>query len=183
MSKSLNLLYQDHANFRRVLNAMERRAALAQDNDHSSIEVLKQANAYWRGYPLNWHQATEDVIYGALICRFPRLATEIHDIIIGHRTILDRLCAIGAELINVEVNFYEWRAALGRSVLSFVQAERAHIQREESILFPAAEQWLSSEDWDMIDRLLPVDQDALSCSISPNPFDLLQREIQAIEPK
>jgi hemerythrin-like domain-containing protein len=133
---------------------MERQAASLKNGDRPDLVLLKQIEAYWRGYPFNWHQATEDVIYGALICRAPKLATDIYEIIVDHRSFLERLGIVGAQMVNIEVNYYEWRGSLERAVRDFVVAERAHIRREESLLFPQAESSLGATEWQMIDRLL-----------------------------
>jgi hemerythrin-like domain-containing protein len=160
MPAPMTRLRDEHDNVEKLLKILESQSTGATGGrpDYGLMEDIAE---YFLTYPDAVHHPCEDMVYVKLAERRPDQAREIGDLVTEHGRIADatRSLANTLRLIDQDgaVTHHEFHAV----VQGFVAAQRAHMQKEEVVFFPAAEQTLTAEDWNAINIQFEVHTDPI----------------------
>lgn len=151
MTNRLKVLRTDHTNFKRLLGLLDAEIARFQKGVEPDYVLMRDALHYMTQYADRVHHPAEDVIFERLLKLDSSLKPAITEMLVEH----ERLVASGSELLQVleEVlgDAVMSRDAVTDTARKYLDAMRAHIDKEERTLFPLAEMRLKAADWAAIE--------------------------------
>jgi hemerythrin-like domain-containing protein len=180
MPEMLHHLTRDHRNLARLLDLVERQVEVFAAGGGLDFELLDSILDYVLHHPNLYHHPREDLIYRRLLERDPAARKTVAQALAEH----DRLRQVDRAFADVVRNI-EREAELPRSWIldtarTFVEETRAHMEREESDLFPRARRCLTEADWQEIDAALTTPTDPLFAGAVEDRYRALHEQIMRL---
>jgi hemerythrin-like domain-containing protein len=153
VQKAIEVLMNEHRLIERVLGSLETFAAEVEGGRAVERRVLADYGAFFRDFADACHHGKEeDVLFQRMVDRgFPRDAGPVavmlheHRVGRGHVRALREVAAGEGPLAAVET------ALVLESTAAFVPLLRAHIQKEDRILYPMAQRLLTGPEMDAME--------------------------------
>jgi hemerythrin-like domain-containing protein len=148
----LQKLNGDHKNIARVLYCLRSQIKGFDDPDmEPNISQIMDILDYISTVPERWHHPVEDIVFRRLLEKEPPHPEQIRAVLREHED-LERLTQ---ELKNayerVAMDIAVPVAHLYRTATIYLSRQMLHLDAEESVLFPMAEEYLEEEDWSDIE--------------------------------
>ncbi len=176
MAAILDTLREDHRNMLRLLDLLEEQLALLWKDGQADFDLLTQALDYCLTYPDLYHHPKEDQVYRCLVEKGIS-QYQVSDMKKAH----DDLAGLTRRLAGA---LDEWikdqtgdRKDLVELAESFLDVYRRHIEAEDMIFFPLAEERLEAADWQAIDTDLARMNDPLFGERSAEAYRRLNRNL------
>lgn len=174
MSLTMQKLRQDHVNLGRLLDILEQELDSLHEGTRTDYELMQDAMLYMTRYPDEVHHPTEDVVFRRLMDRHPATRPAVAGLLDEHEKLVERGRAFRAVLMQVVDGSLVSRAELEREGRDYVRMLRRHVQREETELFPLADQHMQPEDWQAVEAEIELREDPLFGPVTGDDFrDLL----------
>ncbi|MEJ1994865.1 MAG: hemerythrin domain-containing protein [Limibacillus sp.] len=179
MTKPLNELQLDHANFMKLLAVLEQELSVFERGDHPDYEIILKIADYFADYSERFHHPLENAIFAQLKERDRKASEKVGDLEREHEQATEEVSAFkeAAEAVLREAEMP--RETFEQRVRRFIDKERAHIAMEEQVFFPQARTLLRDEDWDSITSGFSMGKDPLFSSARKAEFrdlaDLIQQ--------
>jgi len=161
VANGLKVLRTDHTNFKRLLTLLESEIARFRRGEKPDYELMHDALHFITQYPDRVHHPAEDAIFARLEKVDASAQPAVTAMIAEH----ERLVASGTELLKLleEVlgDAMMSRETVAATAEKYFGTMRAHIDREESTLFPLAEKRLTAADWKAIEAERRAEADPL----------------------
>lgn len=171
----LERLFEDHAHIAKVLDFISDQAQMAASSKSADLEALTEAAEYLADYPTHFHHPLEDVLCEQLVRVRPATSSYVDGIRQEHTEVGSRLAQFRQLISDAWKGQTVTQADFASAAENFVTAERAHMNRENTELFPAAKSVLKPKDWEQLEERMAKTQDPLF-GPSPSPrFGLLRR--------
>lgn len=177
MPATLDRLQKEHRDIATLLDILENELSSFDEAAAPDFEIMAAIADYFLGYPQAAHHPKEDLVYRALIRRQPDCAAAVGDIEAEHVSIGELAGLFAKAVNNVMQDAEVSREAFDHVVRRFIDAQRAHIDKEEGGLFRIAADALSDEDWAEIDKRIGDDDDPLFGAIPEERFATLRKDI------
>jgi hemerythrin-like domain-containing protein len=153
VTKAIEILMQEHRQIEQVLGSLETWVVEVERGRAAEREALADYAAFFRGFADTCHHGKEeDLLFQRMLERgFPRetgpLAVMFHEHVLGRARVkaLGELGAAQGPLLPLEVQ------AAVENAGSFVELLRAHILKEDGILYPMAERLVSGPELDALE--------------------------------
>ena len=152
MKKVLNSLRGDHTRMSGILDGLDQQLARIDSGGAVDRQMLGDAVEYCQAYPARVHHQKEDLVMRRLRARDEAAAAAAGDLEAEHARLLrltNSFTAAGRQAIEESDSASGEFAQITRE---FINAYRAHIEREERYFLPAALWSLTPEDWVEIER-------------------------------
>jgi hemerythrin-like domain-containing protein len=162
MASVIATLREEHKNIARLLNALDHQLALLAAAQQPDYELLRGIADYFCDYPDRCHHPKEDAVLARLRAQHPEAAAAIGDLAKEHREAGFRVRRFRDAIQALFRDEILSRDSVVNAARSFVEAERRHMQGEESVFFPLAEKELTAEDWRAIGAAIGHERDPLS---------------------
>jgi hemerythrin-like domain-containing protein len=156
MNLMVQYLAQDHKQFIEVLYHLERevKAYGGLTANAPSLDKILDILDYIKVYPQIWHHPIEDIIYETLLSKDIPSPKVVADLMEEH-AILDMLTDYLHQIFNAMSQGHEEPVVkLVKKTSELIHRQLKHIKDEQNVFFPLLEQYLTSEDWDAIQRRL-----------------------------
>ncbi|WP_316192593.1 hemerythrin domain-containing protein [Bradyrhizobium sp. SZCCHNRI1029] len=177
MARIIEALLQEHENLEKLLSVLEHELELFDHNRRPDYDILQSIIAYFEDYPQRCHHPKEEMIFGKLRERDPAAAAAYGDVDDEHETEAQRLRGF-ADAVNAVLSDQEiLRESFHAAVHEFIDSQREHLRKEETLLFPAALRALQAEDWADIDARMSDRKDPLFDGDVAEKFHNLERTI------
>ncbi|WP_315785280.1 hemerythrin domain-containing protein [Bradyrhizobium sp. SZCCHNPS1003] len=177
MARIIEALLQEHENLEKLLSVLEHELELFDHNRRPDYDILQSIIAYFEDYPQRCHHPKEEMIFDKLRERDPAAAAAYGDVDDEHETEARRLRGF-ADAVNAVLSDQEiLRESFHAAVHQFIDSQREHLRKEETLLFPAALRTLSAEDWADIDARMSDRKDPLFDGDVVEKFHNLERTI------
>lgn len=180
MNATIKQWHDEHANFSRLLNALDRQVARFLDGDDPSYELMRDIVEYMRDYSDAYHHPREDLAFARLLAHQPGLQLPVNRLLQEHRVI----AAAGEDLLlrlrEILVGAVIPRDVVAASASTYLVYYRHHIATEEREILPRAAQWLTPADWAAVVAALPGGTDPLFGDEPQARFAELRREIASV---
>ena len=177
MAQIIEALLEEHGNIEKLLAVLEHELDLFDHNWRPDYDILQSIIAYFEDYPQRCHHPKEEMIFSRLRERDPAAAATYGDVDGEHESEAQRLRgfadAVNAVLADQEILRENFHAA----VHQFIDSQREHLRKEETLLFPAALHALRAEDWADIDARMSDEKDPLFDGDVAEKFHNLERTI------
>jgi hemerythrin-like domain-containing protein len=144
MPELLEILEQEHADMRRLLDLIKTQADTAETLDFGLLHEILE---YCLAYPDQYHHPKEDLIYAALRQRDPEGAGSVDDIVAEHRELATATRELATVLKTARLGQERAGRDLRVMLRSFVRSYRDHMRKEDQEFFPYAFCTLSPEEW------------------------------------
>ena len=154
-------LHQDHINLSKLLSLLEKSLAKMKSGDHPNFTLMADVVGYISTYAEQQHHPREDRMYTYFKGRDSSLDDVMQACESAHETLKGAGRAV-LEIIDEILNDAVIPMNLFIEKLeTFVANEKAHIDFEETQVFPLLNKLASENDWQQLQQALPTPTDPL----------------------
>lgn len=149
----LQKLNADHKNIAKVLYCLRSQIKGYEDPDmEPTISQIMDILDYISTVPERWHHPVEDIVFRRLLEKNPPHPEQIKAVLREHED-LERLTQeLKTAFERVAMDIAVPVAHLYRTATIYLSRQMLHLDAEESVLFPMAEEYLEDEDWNEIEE-------------------------------
>jgi hemerythrin-like domain-containing protein len=147
MASIVDSLRQDHINSTLLLDVLEQQLAIFSRAEVPDYEMMQGVMEYFLDYPDLYHHPTEDLILSKLKSRSWTEKDGFPDLRHEHQELAAMTRGFSTAIQNILQEAEIPREAFQQRVRIFLDFYRSHIRKEEEVLFPAALEVLTKEDW------------------------------------
>lgn len=163
MNQTMTILRCEHRSIEFLLDLLERQTDLVEKTGEPNLPLIIEIIDFFRSYPDMHHHPKEDLVLRRLRQRVENFDEECLGLEDEHEHLSDELHAFSRTVTALMTDPCEvTRSAFVLTARSFVARERQHMAKEERYFFPAAERWLTDEDWREIDEAVNQFVDPMS---------------------
>ena len=177
MSKIIESLQRDHANFYQLLNILEAELDVFDRAERPDYDVIQAIVHYLESYSARYHHPKEDLVFAKVRQRNSDLASTIGNLEAEHEKIAAEFQKFADAVQNVLLEVEMPREAFVHAARNFIDHERRHIEMEEKQFFPAAREALTPDDWAELDDRMTDTKDPLFSEEVEEEFRALRRQI------
>ena len=178
MAALLDSLRDDHRNMTGLLDLLEDEVKILRDGGAPDLDLMVLALDYCLTYPDLYHHPKEDQVYRRLvekgISQF-----QVSDLVKTHEDLAGltrRLAAALDELIKAPG---DPRDEVVELAVTFLDAYRRHMEAEDMVFFPLAEERLKPADWASIESEMARVNDPLFGERAAAAYRRLNRDLIA----
>ena len=164
MKMTLDTLYKDHDNLRKVLCLLERLLIDIYRGSSESFPMLQRILIYIQDYPSRIHHPAEYAVFSVMSkngVTSTRFQEDVNTLMQDHSEIEDlirnAIKAVGPALVSSPPDI----ADIGDRLSTVINRERSHLLFEEMNIYPYIAEHMGSENWDTISALIPDYEDPL----------------------
>ncbi len=150
MANEIAKLREEHVNFRKLLDLLEKQLALFHRGETPDYSLMTDILHYMTYYPDHFHHPKEDVIFARLVERDSHVMQNVEELARQHHVIAESGIRLHENLESVLNGALMSRQMIEAPGLLYVTYYRTHMDEEESDLFILAEQLLGDDDWKKI---------------------------------
>jgi hemerythrin-like domain-containing protein len=148
----LQKLNADHKNIAKVLYCLRSQIKGFEDPEmEPTISQIMDILDYISTVPERWHHPVEDIVFRRLLEKNPPHPEQIRAVLREHED-LERLTQeLRTAFERVAMDIAVPVAHLYRTATIYLSRQMLHLDAEESVLFPLAEEYLEDDDWNDIE--------------------------------
>ena len=164
MRLTLETLYMDHDNLRRILCLLEKLLIDIYRGSPESYLLLQRILIYIRDYPSRIHHPAEYAVF-SIISKEGGSNRKFHDnvnTLMNDHSEIDDIIRNAIEAVEPRlVSTHPDITDIGGKLSTLITRERSHLLFEEMNIYPYIAEHLSSEDWENISALTPDYEDPI----------------------
>jgi hemerythrin-like domain-containing protein len=164
MRLTLDTLYKDHDNLRRVLCLLEQLLIDIYRGSPESYPMIQRILIYIQDYPARIHHPAEYAVFSVMSkngVSSRQFREDVDTLMKDHAeiegVIRSAINVIGPALVSVRPDI----ASIGDSLSAVINRERSHLLFEEMNVYPYIAEHMGSENWEIISALIPDYEDPL----------------------
>ena len=159
---AITTLYKEHRHMSLLLDTLDERLQGEDKIPASDFFLIHDIVHYMHEYPDAVHHPTEDLMFARLVVRDPSTKADVQYLQRDHEKLTGNTDKILKLLRDAEAKQTVAAADAVRAACKlYIDRLRAHIQKEESKLFPSAVETLTVKDWQSIEARLNAVDDPL----------------------
>lgn len=164
MKFTIETLYKDHDNLRRILCLLEKLLIDIYRGSSESHLMLQRILTYIQDYPAHIHHPAEYAVFSRISKEGgsnSKFHEDVNTLMKDHseidEIIREAIEAVGPEPVNTHPDITD----IGDKLSTLIFRERSHLLYEEMNIYPYIAEHLSSKDWEIISALIPDYEDPL----------------------
>ena len=164
MRLTLETLYKDHDNLRRILCLLEKLLIDIYRGSSADHLMLQRILIYIQDYPSHIHHPAEYAVFSAISKdgdSNKKFHEDVNTLMEDHSeiddTIKNAIEAVGPNLVSTHPDITD----IGNKLSALIIRERSHLLFEEMNIYPYVAEHLSGEDWKNISALIPDYEDPI----------------------
>ncbi len=157
----LQELHQDHVNLSRLLHLLQQEVASMQAGESADLNLLADVIRYISDYADGYHHPREDELYAFFAGRDPVLDQELGCCVDEHHGLTQHTRILRQTLDAILHDAVVPMNQLVDQLALFLEEQKAHLDREEGVLFPMIRAIAEEDDWRLLSQELPSRQDPL----------------------
>ena len=164
MNISLESLYKDHDNLRRLLYLFEQLLIDIFRGSSQDYQKLQRILVYIQEYPERVHHPAEDAMFSVILTNNTcsrRFREDINTLMKDHSEIegitRNAIEAIESQLISTQPDI----SSIGTFLSTLLNRQRSHLLFEEMDIYPHITSYVDNEDWETVSALCPGDEDPI----------------------
>jgi len=158
MKLTLETLYKDHDNLRRILCLLEKLLIDIYRGYSENYLMLQRILIYIQDYPSHIHHPAEYAVFST-ISKEGDSNNKFHEgvnTLMEDHSEIDDIIKTALEAVKPKsVSAYPDTADIADKLSILITRERSHLLFEENNIYPYIAEHLSSEDWENISALIP----------------------------
>lgn len=177
MPEVLTGIWNDHAQMKWLLDALERQLAVFRQGATPDYEIIGGVIDYCLSYPEQFHHPKEDAILECLERRDPDAAAGLAVLTGEHEhlgELTQKLADAVTQVLNDRIVPHAWFDEIAKA---FIDNYRKHIEWEEASFLPAAVRSLTQRDWDAVDARFTAYHDPVFGEQGEERFITLRTEL------
>ncbi len=179
MASIVGSLHQDHINSAKLLDVLERQLVIFGRAEVPDYQMMQGVLEYFLDYPNLYHRPTEDLILSKMKPRSWTAKDGFPDLRHEHQELAAMIRRFLAAIHNILQEAEIPREAFQQRARKFLDFYRSHIRKEEEVLFPAALEVLTKEDWAEISEVREIRDDPIFGPKSHERLETLREGILA----
>jgi hemerythrin-like domain-containing protein len=179
MASIVDSLRQDHINATKLLDVLERQLTIFSRTEVPDYEMMQGVMEYFLDYPDLYHHPTEDLILSKMEARRWTAKDGFPDLRREHRELAAMTRGFSTAIRNILLEIEITREAFQQRARQFLDFYRSHIRKEEDVLFPAALEMLTEQDWAEISEAREIRNDPIFGPKSQGRLETLRENILA----
>jgi hemerythrin-like domain-containing protein len=177
------VIQEEHNRLSAVMHAMRYFVRATADGANApSLKVFRAMLLYIVDYPEKIHHPKEEYLFSLLQRRTDSVSEEIAQLRTQHTQGEAMVRELEHELTRYELGGEPAFEAFATSVEKYVQFSFDHMRLEEQAVLPAADRFLTADDWNAVDRSFAENTDPLAGTAYNENFDKLFSLIVNITP-
>lgn len=180
MHPLMKTLQQDHYNFLKLLNCVQREVDRLESGYLErpfNVMLVVDALDYLKTYPEHWHHPLEDALVKKLHERAPDSAKDVDWLMAEHKSLEAQTKIAQRVYQQIAAGHVVPRERLIEETRGFVHGQLAHIHRENARLYPLLNRLLSDNDLDQVAGELPEREDGLFGALQRAQYQHLGAEL------
>ena len=176
MKLTLESLYKDHDNLRRILCLLERLLIDIYRGSSQNYPLIQRILVYIQDYPECVHHPAEDEMFSVMLnngISDMKFREDINTLMKEHTEIegitRDVIEAVEPMLVNMHSDITD----IGNKLSTLINRQRSHLLLEEMNVYPHIAEHLGSEDWEKIAALIPDYEDPVFCDKVRKEYELI----------
>lgn len=180
---STRILQEEHGRLRAVLQAMRQLVrSIAGGARPPGCKVFRAMLLYIVDYPEKLHHPNEERLFALLQLRTESVNDEITQLRDQHIRGEAMVRALEHKLMQYELDREAGFAPFAKAVEEYICFSSDHMRLEEQTVLPAAERYLTEQDWNAVDLAFGANRGAPGGSADKRSFDNLFSLIVNIAP-
>ncbi|HCS26007.1 MAG TPA: hypothetical protein DIW43_01050 [Spongiibacteraceae bacterium] len=181
--KVMQRLHDEHAYIGSLRKAMAAEVAKLRRRGDPDLVILRDMMRYLMEYPDVHHHPLEDKIFAKLVKHSGGVRAVVLELLAEHKDLAKESQYLYHKLDALVLGDDKLQKNLLRARLTeFMELYDAHVRCEETVVFPAAEKFLSSGDWrEIADRLPSIDDSVFGMSGSEQYARLRRRVAERVD--
>ena len=176
MTEILDTLRDDHRNMMGLLDLLEDEVKVLRDGGDADLDRMVLALDYCLTYPDLYHHPKEDQVYRRLVEKgISQL--QVSDLVKTHEDLAGLTRRLAAALDGLIKAPETPRDELVELAVTFLDAYRRHMEAEDMVFFPLAEERLTSADWASIESEMAQVNDPLFGERAAAAYRRLNRDL------
>ncbi|WP_428820209.1 hemerythrin domain-containing protein [Microbulbifer sp. MCCC 1A16149] len=149
-------LCDDHKHMQNLLDAFELllQELAQQDRDPATLSMILDALDYFSVYPDQWHHPVEDLVFEQLLGKPLDIRDVVEQISREHRAIAEATRSMNRLFYAVANDAAVEREQLFSTAREYISLQREHMRKENEILLPLVNQYLTETDWEEVTAAL-----------------------------
>ncbi|MBB4266258.1 hemerythrin domain-containing protein [Roseospira visakhapatnamensis] len=162
MMDSLIVIKREHRNLYRVVHLLDALVRGHARGEPLDLELMTQIFEYIETFVDRFHHPKEDrYLFARLRQRNPMAIAILDELEDEHRSLPNALARMRVTLDEVKAEQAGAEARLADQVATYLKVQTKHLQKEEGVVLPMAQNSLTEEDWAEIDAAFADNQDPL----------------------
>ena len=164
MKLTLEFLYKDHDNLRRIICLLEQSLIDIYRGSAKNYPMIQPILAYIQDYPARIHHPAEDAMFAVISKKGvgnKKFHEDVNTLMKEHTEIeglvRNAIEAVGPMLASTPPDI----ADIGDKLSILINRQRSHLLFEELNIYPRIAEYLGSEDWENISALIPDYEDPI----------------------
>ena len=164
MKLTLESLYKDHDNLRRVVCLLEQSLIDIYRGSAKNYPMIQPILAYIQDYPARVHHPAEDAVFSVIFKKgvsSRKFREDVNILMREHSEIegliRDAIKSVGSMPGSMPSDI----ADIGDKLSIFINRQRSHLLFEEMNIYTYFAEYLDSEDWENISALIPDYEDPI----------------------
>jgi hemerythrin-like domain-containing protein len=181
MPEVLTGIWNDHAQMKWLLDALERQLVVFRQGATPDYEIVGGVIDYCLSYPEQFHHPKEDAILECLERRDPDAAAELNNLTDEHEHLnglTRKFAAAVTQVLNDQIVPYAWFDDIA---MEFIDYYRKHIDWEETVFLPATVRGLTEQDWNAVDTRFALYHDPVFGEQGEERFIALRNELLTMD--
>jgi hemerythrin-like domain-containing protein len=180
MKLTLETLYKDHDNLRRILCLLEQLLIDINRGSSECYPMLQRILIYIQDYPTRIHHPAEYAVFSVIskngannrkfhedVNTLMKDHSEIEDII------RDAIEAVGPKVVSTHPDIKD----IGDKLSTLINRERSHLLFEEMNIYPYIAEHLGRKDWEIISALIPDYEDPIFGAKVKKEYELIAKAL------
>ena len=161
MKPIIDKLHKDHINFIKLLEYLENQQHLLKECKRTDLETMLDAVRYMKEYPDFVHHPLENVVFKYFLEHHDEVHSELNQLLHEHDKLPELTDRLMEMLQSALADVPQKRDKLGRYLKEYISVQNEHMNKEESLVYPALNSVLKEDDWNSIDSELELIKDPL----------------------
>ncbi|WP_160152464.1 hemerythrin domain-containing protein [Microbulbifer sp. ALW1] len=145
-------LCDDHKQMQNLLDVFEHllHELGKQDRDPATLSMILEALDYFSVYPDQWHHPVEDLVFEQLLGKPVDIRDLVEKITSEHKAVAEATRTMNQLFYAVANDAAVERERLFGTAQEYIALQRAHMKKENEILLPLVNQYLTDTDWEEV---------------------------------
>lgn len=156
MNQLMKDLYREHKGLKKLLEFLQVKLHMLEKDLPIKYRLIEDTLDYIENYLNIYHHPKEDIIYNYIIEHGLDTKEYFAKTVKEHIQIGYIVEPLNATLRSILLDIITPKEVTIEQLSNFIQAQQAHLQYEESLIFPLAEAILDEKDWAIIEQSVPV---------------------------
>jgi len=180
MQQVLVNLHAEHVNIMRILDYLEEQVQLLEKGENPEWDLMYDVMHYMTNYPDLYHHPKEDMIFDRLRSRTAEFDGHVGQLLQEHGDIYSLGKHFRDAIQEVDGGIPITCEEFARIARDYIKCQKDHLELEELVLFPLAQQYLEDSDWAAVEKAIRKQPDPLFGHMIQEEYKLIRSALDSL---